>query len=407
MNLEKEKATFEREFQRFQREVKLLQEKNMSLEKENAAFERENQHLQNASAEVITFMVDVCRAKVDNCDENGCSVLMLASRHGLKDVVSVLSGKTDPNTTTNDGFTALMETAFNNRLEAAQVLLLSGANVNTTTNNKENALMFASMKGHTELARYLIDQDAAIDACNKAGETALMLAVQFGRLPIMQLLLKKGAAVSIQNMQGCTALMLSSKGNCMEATAVLLKFNPDSQLEVCDNNGDTALMIASKNGYQELVSLLLHTGANCWTKNCQGFTAKFLANSFGHATIEDLLTTWERNNPKPEQKNEKSDMTLTIEYFLETINLAHLTSLFVDNMCMETVGEFRYLNQRKWDKVESQLSLIDLNLLGASLQEMGIFIPIFLSSTLEKTESDTNSSVQAKTNKGSINDVPS
>ena len=347
----------------------------------------------------------MCRAKVDNCDETGCTVLMLASRHGLKGIVSVLSERTDLNTTTKDGFTALMETASNNRLEAAQVLVLSGADVNTTTNDNANALMFASMKGHTKLVRYLIDQDAAIDACNKAGETALMLAVQHGHLPTMQLLLEKGAAVSIQNVQGCTALMLSSKRNCAEAAAVLLMFNPDSQLEVCDNNGDTALMIASKHGYQELVSLLLRNGANCWTMNCQGFTAKFLANRSGHVAIEDLLNTWEKNNPKPEQKNEESDMTLTIERFLETINLAHLTTFFVDNMCMETVGEFGYLNQRKWDKVKSQLSLIDLNLLGASLQEMGIFIPVFLSSTLGKP--DSNSSAQAKTSKGSVNDVPS
>ena len=74
-------------------------------------------------------------------------------------------------------------------------------------------------------------------------------------------------------------------------------------------------------------------------------------------------------------------------------------------MCMETVGEFGYLNQRRWDKVKSQLSPIDLNFLGASLQEMGIFIPVFLSSTLEKP--DSNSSAQAKTSKGSVNDVPS
>ena len=164
-------------------------------------------------------------------------------------------------------------------------------------------------------------------------------------------------------------------------------------------------MIASKHGYQELVSLLLRNGANCWTMNCQGFTAKFLANRSGHGAIEDLLHTWEKNNPKPEQKNEECDMTLMIEHFLETINLAHLTTFFVDNMCMETVGEFGYLNQRKWDKVKSQLSSIDLNLLGASLQEMGIFIPVFLSSTLGKP--DTNSSAQAKTSKGSVSDVPS
>ena len=347
-------------------------------------------------------MIDVCKARVENSDENGCTVLMLASRHGLKDTVLALSDRTDPNTATNDGLTALMEAASNNRLEAAQVLVSSGADVNTTTSDKVNALMLASTKGHTKLVRYLIDQDAAIDTCNKAGETALMLAVQHKHLSTMQLLLEKGAAVSIPNLQGCTPLMLSSKGNCMEATAMLLMFNPENQLEARDNNGDTALMHASKHGNQELVSLLLGHGANCWTKNRQGFTAKVLAYNFGHTSIEDLLTTWERNNiPKTEQKNEESDMTLAIEYFLETNNLTQLTSFFVDKMDMETVGEFGCLNQKRWDKVKSQLSSTDFGLLGAALQRMGIFIPTTLG------QHGTNSSEQAKNIKGSRNDVPS
>ena len=98
-------------------------------------------------------------------------------------------------------------------------------------------------------------------------------------------------------------------------------------------------------------------------------------------------------------------MFLMIKHFLKTINLAHLTTSFVDNMCMEAVGEFRYLNQQKWDKVKNQLFSIDLNLLGAFLQEMGIFIPVFLSSTLGKPK--TKSSAQAKTSKGSVSGVPS
>jgi len=329
---------------------------------------------------------------------------MLASRHGLKDTVLVLSDRTDPNTTMNDGCTALMEAASNNCLEAAQVLVSSGADINTTTSDKVNALMLASIKGHTKLAGYLIDQNAAIDACNKAGETALMLAVQHKHLSTMQLLLEKGAAVSIPNVQGYTPLMLCSKENYMEATAMLLRFNPESQLEVDDSNGDTALMHASKHGNQELVSLLLSHGANGWAKNCQGFTAKYLPNSFGHMSIEDILTTWERKNiRKTEKKNEDSDMTLTIEYFLKTINLTHLTSLFVDKMDMVTVGEFGSLNHRRWDRVKSQLSSTDLDLLCSTLQGMGITIPI--SSILGKQ--DTNSSEQAKSSKGNVNDAPS
>ena len=327
-----------------------------------------------ASAELTTFMIDICRASVDNTDEVGCTALMLASKHGLKDVVGVLSGRTDPNMKNREGLNALMEAASNNCLESAQVLVSSGAYINDMTSNKTNALMLASLKGNSEMVSYLLNQNAAIDEWEHMGDTALILSVQHGQLHTMQVLLESEAAPQIQNSQGLTALMFAAKQNFLEAASLLLRYTPGSQLEVQEHFGETALMLASKHGNGEIVSLLLDNGVNCWTKNSQGFTAKFLANSFGHMLIEEALHTWEKKHPlKPDQNVTLSDMAVTIEEFLGTINLSHLTSFFLENLDMETVGEFRFFNQKKWARVKKQLSSSDFALLGASLDVIGIF----------------------------------
>ena len=336
--------------------------------------------------EVVAFMLNGCGTSANYCDEDGMSVLMLASRHGLKKVVSVLVTKADLNIKTKEGVTALMEAAKNNQLEVVQALAASGADINSTANENMTALMFAAGNGHPEIVSFLVTQDVSINACNQRGETALMLAIQHEELEIMQLLLDKGAAVNTQNVQGLSPLMLALTNNFLEGVSLLLKFHPENQLEIREVNGETALIMASKLGHQELAAMLLRHGADIWARTFQGFTAKFVANCFGHFAIEDMLNVWERNNPqKVELKFANVDMNLSIDQYLDRINLPHLKGFFVDNLLMETVGEFKTLSQRRRDKIEQQLSISDIEAVNASLEAMGVLIPKFFSVSWTKS----------------------
>ena len=357
-----------------------------------------------ACGEVVTFMLNFCGTAADNCDEDGLSALMIASRHGLKEVVSALVAKADINKKTKEGMTAFMEAAKNNHLEVLQSLASSGADINGTTNDHMTALMFASAHGHPEIVRFLISQDIPINACNKAGETALMMAIQNEKLEIMQLLLEKGAAVNTQNAQGLSPLMIALSINFLEGVSLLLKFNPESQLEIQDVSGETALIMASKYGNLELVSMFLTHGADVWAQTFQGFTSKFVANHFGHLAVEDMLNAWERKNPQMIAPKLKSiDMNLSIEQYLKSINLTHLTDFFVDNLLMEILGEFKCLGQKKRDKIKQRLSSSDLGTINASLEAMGIFIREFSSTP---TGQETGCLATGKGNDASAKDAP-
>ena len=117
--------------------------------------------------------------------------------------------------------------------------------------------------------------------------------------------------------------------------------------------------------------------------------------------VEDRLNSWEKQSPPKCFPTYELDAALVITEFLEIINLPHLTDFFVDSMEMEKVSEFRCLSQKRQYKIKSQLSSLDLKVLNALLQGIGIFIRNFS----DKTEID--GPVQTKMNKHNVNDEPS
>ena len=231
-----------------------------------------------------------------------------------------------------------------------------------------------------------------------------MMAIQNEELEIMQLLLEKGAAVNTQNAQGLSPLMIALSINFLEGVSLLLKFKPESQLELQGVSGETALIMASKYGNLELVSMFLTHGADVWAQTFQGFTSKFVANRFGHLAVEDMLTAWERKNPQMiAPKLDNIDANLSIEQYLESINLTHLTDFFIENLFMVTLEDFKCLRQKKRDKIERTLASSDLSTLNASLEAMGICIQKF---SLIPTGQETDCSTKGKGNDASVKDAP-
>jgi ankyrin repeat protein len=126
---------------------------------------------------------------VNLCNENGDSLLMLASYHGHADATRLLlENKAEPDRSNDRGQTPLAGVAF---------------------------------KGDTLVALLLLEYGARVDAAGPDGKTALMFAAMFDKREMVELLLLMGAERGRTDAQGRTALDYARAMNAQSTTELL------------------------------------------------------------------------------------------------------------------------------------------------------------------------------------------
>jgi ankyrin repeat protein len=233
-------------------------------------------------------------------DINDNTPLMIASKHGKSEIVSIINTilsqqadfQTGPeiNNVNNRGESALMLACgrFSN-LATASMLLNSfpNININQANNQGNTALMFAcSHPFNNEILDYLLSRPdidymhvnnegnsalmiackdagnkvdrllqqnqifAGINNTNNVGNTALMIACLAGnRLSVDRLLQVPGINVNHPNNEGTTALMLACETDDENETVHQLLQVPGIDVNHSNNNNETALMIATRNNH--------------------------------------------------------------------------------------------------------------------------------------------------------------
>jgi len=133
-------------------------------------------------------------------DDDGYSVLMLASKNGLTETVKLLlslgvsvnavgsvggsrSWHADPSNLRDDS------------LDMAKPPKLT-----------PSALILACTNGHIEVVKLLLEKGADVNSRNSDGDTPLIFAVRCGHAGLVKLLLEKGADASVKGLCGQTAL---------------------------------------------------------------------------------------------------------------------------------------------------------------------------------------------------------
>jgi len=133
-----------------------------------------------------------------------------AARAGRTDIVQALIDAHYPlETTTPEGYTALILSAYDHHPQTLKALLSAGANACAADRHGNTALMGALFKGETDIANLLLDTHCNIDQTNNAGETALSFAALFGRLDMIPVLVAHGANVNHVDARGGTALQMA------------------------------------------------------------------------------------------------------------------------------------------------------------------------------------------------------
>lgn len=129
----------------------------------------------------------------------GSTVVGVEDRDLSETARLLLSLGVDVNAKDNDGWTALLMAADQNRSAVAQTLLDAGADVNARCECSGyllggwTALMIASREGRVELVKMLLAKRADVDIRNNQGETALKVATRRGNAEVVRLLRTHGS----------------------------------------------------------------------------------------------------------------------------------------------------------------------------------------------------------------------
>jgi ankyrin repeat protein/outer membrane protein assembly factor BamB len=159
--------------------------------------------------EAVRYLLDI-GADINRMEKSAQkeNALMKASGHGHTAVVRLLiEARASVNATDADGMTALYKAAEMGRLDAAKLLLDSGAAVGTRTKGSgDSALLAASRFGHAEMVKLLLERGAGVNERNADKTSALMEAAGQAHAAVVEVLLAAGADVMAKDGSGRTAL---------------------------------------------------------------------------------------------------------------------------------------------------------------------------------------------------------
>eukprot|EP00052_Salpingoeca_macrocollata_P011988 m.92781 g.92781 ORF g.92781 m.92781 type:complete len:532 (+) comp18290_c0_seq1:84-1679(+) len=224
------------------------------------------------------------------------AVFLDAAAHSDEELVEkMLEEGMDPNVCNADGLTALHQSAIENNLKIAGILIRNGAKVNTRDHDLWTPLHAASACGHWRLVSFLLNNGADVAAVNADGDLPLDLAEgektekllwdKLDELDIgeekrqalrdgledafvaqVQKLLDEGKSINTKDPRhGGTALHVAA---CHDwAKALNFLFDHAVDVTAQDNEGNTALHLAAFFQNYKSVELLGKHGASADTRN--------------------------------------------------------------------------------------------------------------------------------------------
>lgn len=199
---------------------------------------------------------------INNKDQNGNTILFLASLYGQKEVVELLINiGANVNERDNNGRTPLMYAAYNGHTSVIELLLQSGADVYQTDNwGTRTAIYVAFFNGHREVLdlfedwgfEHFINDSVVINRLSNLtlekkfdlrvqdifkrflkwvgdndviynNKTVLMRAAEIGNEEAVEILLKAGTNINLKNDLDQTALSLAKENNKLNIIVMLKK----------------------------------------------------------------------------------------------------------------------------------------------------------------------------------------
>jgi ankyrin repeat protein len=144
----------------------------------------------------------------------------LARSGDAAELAAVLEAGLPVDVRNQNGDSLLMLASYNAHHDAARMLLARGADPNLTNDREQTPLAGAAFKGDAVMIRLLVDHGAEIDGRCADGKTALIFAAMFDRVEAFEELIAAGASAELHDAAGASALDIA---RAMGAERVLQK----------------------------------------------------------------------------------------------------------------------------------------------------------------------------------------
>lgn len=159
--------------------------------------------------------------------------------------------------TDEDGYTALQLAAKNGHADAADLLLVYGADVNSEDSSMWPPVLLAAHYGFGTVVSVLLKHNAVLGCRGSDGQTPLHAAVKGNHVGVVGMLLD-GSGIDINSVdkKDRTALFVAAKNNRREICELLLK-DPSINVNLSDDEARTPLFIAAHEDHDRIVTALL------------------------------------------------------------------------------------------------------------------------------------------------------
>ncbi|CAK9800273.1 Protein phosphatase 1 regulatory subunit 16A [Anthophora plagiata] len=213
------------------------------------------------------------------------SVMLLeaAARNDIDEVRRLLKKGVNPDSTNEDGLTALHQCCIDDNEDMMKLLIEFGANVNAEDSEKWTPLHAAATCGHLHLVKNLIARGANLLAVNADGnmpydicedeKTLDCIEGEMARRGVTQELIDETrASIEVQMLRDLQNI--ASMGD---------------DLEYKDHQGATPLHIAAANGYLRVVEFLLDQHVSTDVEDNDKWQPVHAAACWGHLEVLELL----------------------------------------------------------------------------------------------------------------------
>ena len=228
------------------------------------------------------------KRNVNTCDENGNTLLILASSNGKLEIcAALLNRRALVDIQNNFGWAALNVAAFHGYVQVCTLLLKNNACVNQQIKDGASPLFIAAQEGHVHVCKILLENNAHVDQEKEDGASPLFIAVERGHVHVCTLLLENNAHVNQPRNTGASPLFIAAQEGHVHVCALLLENNAHVNQERED--GASPLFIAVQQGHVPVCTLLLENNAHVNQEMEDGASPLFTAAQEGHVHLCTLL----------------------------------------------------------------------------------------------------------------------